>query len=484
MIVLKRHSSALLLAIPVLVVIFFSFINRHYELDDALIYLRYIRNYQDEYGLVYNPGEYFNALTSPLFIYLTLFAATAISNPHIAVVTISCLSFALASLFAGQIFSDNKSEATLTAVVVASFNYFYSTFGLETPLFLMLIVISLYLYKINSTYFVVALALLIITRAEGIFLAIPMVVDYLLRYKKLPPIAPVFIASIILITPFVFNYFYYGAALPGTASAKLAQGQSGYWGDGWIFLKAEYLIDWAFSNSKIVAFCFISLALYGVFVLRQSRVAIIALAFLVLLLLFYVGLNIPNYHWYYSPFFLLLLIFACKGLWCLASLRPFNGRFENRAFVVCTIAAAIFLFTKVVSFQERGRVETYANIGVWISQNTSRDASVGLVEIGTVGWYANRKIIDILGLVNKYNADYIAKRNLYGWLSHYQPDYILRHEPRWALEESTKLLEDTRAYTPAAGFHFPGFLLLKKSARYTDRQIARLARRFEENRNR
>lgn len=55
---------------PLLIVAIFSYISRGYQLDDALIYLRYIKNYQDGFGLVYNPGEKFNGLTSPLFTYL------------------------------------------------------------------------------------------------------------------------------------------------------------------------------------------------------------------------------------------------------------------------------------------------------------------------------------------------------------------------------------------------------------------------------
>ena len=49
-----------------------TFLNRNFRLDDALIYYRYIRNYLDGNGLVYNIGERFNALTSPLYTYLSL----------------------------------------------------------------------------------------------------------------------------------------------------------------------------------------------------------------------------------------------------------------------------------------------------------------------------------------------------------------------------------------------------------------------------
>lgn len=52
-----------------------SFLHRRDFIDDALIYARYIANALHGYGLVFNPGERINALTSPLFSYLVLATA-------------------------------------------------------------------------------------------------------------------------------------------------------------------------------------------------------------------------------------------------------------------------------------------------------------------------------------------------------------------------------------------------------------------------
>lgn len=75
-----------------------------------------------------------------------------------------------------------------------------------------------------------------------------------------------------------------------------------------------------------------------------------------------------------------------------------------------------------------------------------------------------------------------AAGDLYSWLTHYQPDYILRHEPRWDLEQSTELLEGAQAYAPADGFEVPGYVLLKKTGTHNDQQIAGMAARIEESR--
>ena len=63
----KIGYSTLLFLAPILLASYFGYLWREYQLDDALIYLRYIKNFQEGHGLVYNPGERFNGLTSPFF---------------------------------------------------------------------------------------------------------------------------------------------------------------------------------------------------------------------------------------------------------------------------------------------------------------------------------------------------------------------------------------------------------------------------------
>jgi arabinofuranosyltransferase len=465
--------------------IYFAFVWRHSEVDDALIYLRYIRNFQDGHGLVYNPGEKFNGLTSPLFTYLVLGASFVTRNLQAATIALSAAFLAAASVLAGRLFATTRWGEILTSLSVASFGYFYATFGMETQLFLMLIALSLYLYKIESDYFVIALALLLATRSEGVFLAVPMTLDYLARRKRIPRPMPVLLGLAIFLTPFLVNYVYYGAILPATASAKLLQGKSGYWNDGSSFFDIGPLLDSTFSGSRLAVAALLALSIYGAFTLRKNRVALLAIVFSVLLLAFYRGFNLPSYHWYYAPFFLLLLVFSCAGLEAIATRLQSRASDHQRAGICLAVIALIALFYwKTMAATGGGRHENYARIGSWIKEHTANSDSVALLEIGTVGWYSERPIIDLLGLVNKYNAGYVGDREPYGWLTHYRPDYILRHQPRWPFEESTRVLEHLEAYVPVADFPFPGYVLLHKSDRYSDEQVSTMATRMQEGRAR
>ena len=51
------ERSKLLVIIPILFALYFSWLNRYFYFDDALIYARYIENFMNGYGLVYNKGE-------------------------------------------------------------------------------------------------------------------------------------------------------------------------------------------------------------------------------------------------------------------------------------------------------------------------------------------------------------------------------------------------------------------------------------------
>jgi arabinofuranosyltransferase len=472
---------------PLCLIIYFSYLWRDYQLDDALIYLRYIKNFQAGHGLVYNPGEKFNGLTSPLFTYIVISASTVVKNLQFISVGISAVFLILTAYFSAGLFTKSLLGKILTAVTVSCFGYFYSTIGMETTLFLFLIVVSLYLYQRDSQFFLVALALLVITRSEGIFLAAPMLIDYVLRKRTLPDVRFLAVCSLIFLAPFIFNKAYYGDFLPATGNAKIGQGKSGFWGQGWIFFQASYLLNY-FSSSKYVAAGLLLFASFGAFVLQKEKLAIISFAFIASLLAFYGLLNIPNYHWYYAPFFLYSLLFACHAAERII-LQMWRGEWVSEqgfTIVVFFLLLSIFIRkTLPLNFGGRHDVygrnsEAYAKIGLWLKENTSANSSVAMVEIGTVGWYADRHIVDILGLTNKFNAEFIAQGDAFSWLSKYQPDYILRHDPTWVHEVATHGLEDSGAYKRVGNFVFPGYVLLEKSSSYTNEQVSKLSSAYRE----
>lgn len=461
---LSRMPHATLLSyglflLPILCVAYFTYLAAGLQLDDALIYLRYVRNFQAGDGLIYNLAESFNGLTSPLFTVAMLLATFFSKNFQTIMILLSAALFMGAALLGGHLFAKSRLESAITATALACCGYFYSTFGMETGLFLFLIAASLMLYRKESPWFLITLALLVTTRSEGIFLALVLGFDYLYLHRKLPDWRHLVAAAIVFCLPFAFNLLYYGALMPATGSAKIAQGKSGLWGENWIFLNVAYLRESFFSRSLFAQLFLCCAALGGLVALRTKHDVWLSVLFLVLLLCLYVVLNIPNYHWYYAPFFYFLIIFACRGIWQFARLALAQGVLTAQsATLALLLIGALVTVQKVVSLEVRGATQSFVEMGLWLRDNTPEDASVAMVEIGTVGWYSQHPIVDILGLVSPYNAFYVGKRQFMHWLLHYQPDFILRHEPAWAHEQSIPPLEEEGLYIARSDVNILGSL--------------------------
>jgi hypothetical protein len=118
----RRAGVFLVFLIPL---IYLSYLNRRYELDDALIYQRYVKNLLDGYGLVYNKNEYFNALTSPLFSYFSILASYSMKNLQLASVVLSTIFSGLALAMFTILFSryENLFFVSLGALGNGSFPF-------------------------------------------------------------------------------------------------------------------------------------------------------------------------------------------------------------------------------------------------------------------------------------------------------------------------------------------------------------------------
>src|SRR6266496_5004966 len=69
--------------------------------------------------------------------------------------------------------------------------------------------------------------------------------------------------------------------------------------------------------------------------------------------------------------------------------------------------------------------QAYRDVGEWLDQQTPPDATVGVAEVGQVGFYANRWMTDYLGLLQPDVAAALKRGDLYSWLAGYAPDYLV-----------------------------------------------------------
>lgn len=469
----RRPATGLWLILAA-IYLFFIAKNYRFQLDDALIYLRYIENALAGHGLVYNPGVRFNGLTSPLFSYLVLAVAWLTGSAQLGSFLVSAVALFLAAIVTARLFESAISESALIAPQVFAWlgaalmlflPYFYLTFGMETGLYTLLSS-SLILLMRERRYRVagVCAALLFLTRSEGAFLILAVAAFDLVRQRRLPPFSfATYVAPLLIVgAVFAANYFYYGSPLPQTGMAKIWQGTSGLWGEHLGYLQVGYLYGFVFDSNPLTPITYVVFVCAGFAILRDRHLIGVILLYLVLYCSFYLALNIPNYHWYYSPFFAFGPFFAAAGIdGVLTALRRMErGR---RGWVLMAIFAAPVLLLMASNFAAnsvaRGGIDSYRAIGQWMKANLGEETSIAMVEIGTVGYYSQRNIVDILGLVNPDNAKFIGERRFDAWLDEYPVTHLLVHEPTWDHEVSVYGAGLSRHTTEDCRFKFPGYRL-------------------------
>jgi hypothetical protein len=438
---LNKLGPATIFLIPT---IYLSVRARNFEFEDALIYYRYIRNALEGHGLVYNTGSFVNALTSPLHASLLLVTSYLTHNIHLAAVFISSLFMGLALVVFVEVFSVycGRRFAVLAAALLACSPYLYSTFGIETTTFIFLIGLCLYCFEKNNVYALgIACALLLLARAEGIFLILAMIIEHLRQRRPIPKPAAFVLPLLILCANSAFNMLYYKALMPHSSSAKIYHGMSGEWGY-WptSFLRVQSHFPGYFDSEYVLLFGLMGLALCGFLSLRLKSLNMINALFLFFLTCFYVFLNIPNYHWYYAPYYVFACFYAGAGAsWLVRYFHTTGNRWVNVGGRVAVFAFVIFMISRnfIMTNIKNGtydRRADYYEIAIWVKENTPMTAQLAALEIGTLGWYSERPIVDLCGLVSPSIAKLYKTRDYAGFYSHHSPEYVLVHDPMPPME--------------------------------------------------
>lgn len=393
--------------------IFLSVAQRTIKLDDAFIYARYVHNALLGHGLVFNQGERVNALTSPMMGYSLVAASWLLGGRILLAEMILSTAFFIGACSLAEYL------APFAGMLIASTAYFYSCYGMETSLFLLMLTLCVLLY-VKERYFWLPLVctLTTLTRFEGGLLAL-ILLWRVWQDRRMPSwkafVAPAACAAAYL----TFNLSYYGRFLPSSTTAKMLHGKSGLWGKWPAFIHTYPELFNKFRLSPYIIPCAVILAFIAAWKLKGSRLNKSVLPFVFGLFAFYILFNIPNYYWYCAPFAFFGLFYAVQAL-------PMTRTVQIILLLVvmeCAVTGWIELYplTPIVGYERSSQ---------WFNQNTRPDARIAAIEIGTIGWNTNRYIDDIAGLTNPKNAVLLSKHDEYSWLEQDRPDYVVVH-PAW-----------------------------------------------------
>jgi hypothetical protein len=193
----------------------------------------------------------------------------------------------------------------------------------------------------------------------------------------------------------LFSWFYFGSPIPATLAAKQAQGR--------LAISPSFLEgfnDLAHQYAQPGFILFGLLALMGsVVILRRKNAAGLLLAWGVIYTAAYAALGVSRYYWYYAPLVPVLVFAVGAGM---EARRPGFGTssslFVELSLLLAILSAQLPAAWKALTLPPV-RLQGYRQAGEWLALNTRPEARLGAIEIGILGYYARRPVVDFAGLL-------------------------------------------------------------------------------------
>jgi arabinofuranosyltransferase len=393
--------------------------------DDALIYLRYVKNLHAGCGPTFTCGQPpVEGFTSPLYL-AVLWLATSITNQPIwwtQVISIGSLVIAgaLAVATASVLARDEQRAwlapvaALATALALALDPYFLlnANIGMETALAAAVFAFAALAAALARPWLLVAAALLcVLARPEGMLCVAALPLLPPLRRVRYLAVA---IGAVLAIT--LVRYAIFGDLLPNTYYAK----SGGTWRHA--ALGARYIADCALD----FPLCFAAVLAW-----RTRYLPAIALAWLAFFLRS--GGDTFEYSRLWVP-----LVPALTALALAQVARRVRGRWALAAAPLLALVAGVRAAV-VHHIPDQGaspRLVEWMLAGTYLREHYPPGTLVATVPIGAIGYYSQLPILDLVGLTDRtiahaghsVPAELLTKQ----WIGHERHDtpYVLGRAPR------------------------------------------------------
>ncbi|HMO17756.1 MAG TPA: hypothetical protein PKA63_07060 [Oligoflexia bacterium] len=336
---LKSHLITLLFLVPALTVtVLVRLLSESIVGDDAYMTFRVVRNFLDGNGFVCNPGEYVISTTTPFFALVLAGVSYILGLPPDLAFPYICYLLDFFNVIFLFVLTYRVSGNSLVSGVSALFfslsssNIHASLLGMETPLFIFLLLLSTLLFIVTSNdssnsrtnclgfFFAVLLS---ITRPEGSFFAALYFIFRWIFTKRFP--LDLFSVLFVVIVPWVVTlYLYFDTVIPQSLEAK-SLGYVRLPGEALsavihnftrLFFYPSGLLD--FNYGLLLFFFLLELVLWGAIVaIRKERNLLIVPFFLVGFIIVYAVTNPFVFSWYLvplEPFYCFLFIMGASNL--------------------------------------------------------------------------------------------------------------------------------------------------------------------------
>jgi arabinofuranosyltransferase len=427
--------------------------------DDGYVTFRYARNLAKGLGLVFNPGERVLGTTSPLFTFLLAAGARLFGSQYIEqlALTIGVLA-SLASIYFSEralTVAEVPEEVKWTFLSVLCFLGSFvtnATSGMETPLVLFLMSLSLYFYVQNRLLALsVTGGLLFLSRIDtGIWL-LALGIAVLSAPKRCRPFELVRPFLVFLATVgawLCFTWSYFGSVIPQSVVGKAVSHAAFVLPDrNYIltflsaFVPALRFGVWGF---LLVAVVFLILLPPTVDFFKKYPALRPMVFFFLLYVALFLASHAPLFSWYVMPPKWAFYLLAIYGLWFYASrLVSFFGLPLATLRIIPALGVAIFILGIVEVKRDVAAKIDYPSIAIsdYVERNLRPGGSIFLEHIGLIGYKTDRYIFDYMGLVTPETT---RLRKAYGpaWLPiaarKYNADLVLLYDSDLPVIESTR----------------------------------------------
>ena len=390
------------------------------RLEDALITWRYARHLASGDGFVFNLGERVLGTTSPLLTLLLGAAGVVIGVDRIPLAASLLMMTAAAGAAVMTCLAVEKlgcgrapALAATGALVVHPQMLWMASGGMETPLVLFFMAASLWAIAARRPIAAAVLAaLLVLTRIDGILWASGVLIC--LRVEEAWPVLrrAAVAASLVLGPWVVFAWMYFGSPIPNSLVAKRV------FAAGWEFANPAHVRDFLGWVRPFLAWAFPPMVWVGglAFLAGAARLLLVKPAaasmrlLVVFPLLFCVALYFGRapiwFDWYLAPVGYCSLIVGMVGVWPLVESVTTRPQWRRVAGGACLAAWAALMLShgrytarmnRDYQINEEG---TRRVIGEWLRDNTPASAVVAMEAVGYQGYYSDRSVIDLAGVVS------------------------------------------------------------------------------------
>jgi hypothetical protein len=432
--------------------------------DDAFITFRYAENLYQGVGFVYNPGEKILSTTTPFFTFLLVLLRHLSPNlPQLAFL-VGTISLPIGGLFLWDLAYQQKHPITawFSLLIYPIFPLLLSTLSSEMSLFLALCLVALAFYaRSRFTIAAVCLAFATLTRPEGGLVVILLIMHYALIHRKPPPWRAI-LTFVLLCAPWIiFSTLYFGSPIPATLAAKQIQGtmviSQGFAPGLFTILNQSYISRWQY---WFMGF----LSVIGILSMFQSHnqkgwfLPAWGLCHFIALTL----LGVTSYFWYYAPIIPGIITLSGLGLESLLSVLQKQVTLRLRTMRVVGLATVFILGLTIgkhaiekSQFPDQ-RIQIYRAVGEWIQTHTAKETSVGTLEVGIIGYYAQRRMIDFAGIIQPEISEKLTASTTYAdsttWaIQTYHPEILVFTENQ--IPEEIEKIIDSQC---GSGINFEG----------------------------